>query len=170
MLTHSAGLPQAPPGVTVADLADWDGMCTRIAGLRPLWEPGTATGYHAVTFGYVLGEIVRRVTGRTDFQVLREDVAVPLDIADDLFFGLPAGESDRVARLSDGNWPAIVNARADDSLFFQAAPHAIQPSADLGNRPDYLATDVPSAGTMTATALARMYSALIGEVDGVRLI
>jgi CubicO group peptidase (beta-lactamase class C family) len=120
-----------PPASTVTVA-----MCTRIAGLRPLWEPGTATGYHAVTFGYVLGEIVRRVTGRPISQVLREHVAVPLDIADDLFFGVPAGESDRVARLSDGNWPAIVSARADDSLFFRAAPHAIHASADLGNRPE----------------------------------
>ena len=85
--------------VTVADLCDWDGMCARIADLPPLWEPGTATGYHALTFGYILGEVVRRVTGRSIAQVLCEEVAGPLGIADDLFFGVPTAQHDRVARL-----------------------------------------------------------------------
>ena len=75
VLTHSAGLPQAPPGLRAADLAGWDGMCARIAAVRPLWETGTVTGYHALTFGYILGEVVRRVTGRPIAQVLREEVA-----------------------------------------------------------------------------------------------
>jgi CubicO group peptidase (beta-lactamase class C family) len=170
VLTHSAGVPQAPGGITVADLGDWDDMCERIADLEPLWEPGTATGYHAVTFGYILGEVVRLVTGRPIAQVLREEVAGPLGVADELFFGVPAAEHGRVARLEDGNWPALLARRPDDSLFFRAAPHAIQAGAELGNRPDYLAADVPCAGTMTARALARMYAALIGPVGGVRLI
>jgi CubicO group peptidase (beta-lactamase class C family) len=170
VLTHSAGLPQAPPGLRAADLAGWDGMCARIAVLRPLWEPGTATGYHALTFGYILGEVVRRVTGRPIAQVLREEVAGRLGVAGDLFFGVPSGELHRVARLEDGNWSDLLAARPAGSLFFQAAPRAIQAGAELGNRPDYLTADVPCAGTMTARALARMYAALVGEVDGVRLI
>lgn len=61
VLTHTAGVPQTPPGVVLEDLADWDGMCARIADLRPLWRPGSATGWHALTFGFILGEVVRRV-------------------------------------------------------------------------------------------------------------
>ncbi|MEV0136745.1 serine hydrolase domain-containing protein [Dactylosporangium sp. NPDC050688] len=170
VLTHTAGVPQAPDGITVADLGDWNGMCARIADLPPLWESGTATGYHALTFGYILGEVVRRVTGRSAAQVLREDVAGPLGIADDVFFGVPAQQQHRVARLEDGNWVTAMARRPADSLFFVAAPPSIQPSAELGNRADYLAADVPCAGTMTAHAAARMYAALAGDVDGVRLI
>jgi CubicO group peptidase (beta-lactamase class C family) len=169
VLTHSAGVPQAPPGITPEKLGDWHAMCARIAALRPLWEPGTATGYHALTFGYILGEVVRRVASPIH-QVLREEIAGPLGLGHDLYFGVPAGQLARVATLEDGNWPAILASRPDDSLFFQAAPHAIQAGAELGNRPDYLILDVPCAGTMTARGLARMYAALVGEVDGVRLI
>ncbi len=170
VLTHSAGVPQAPPGITPDDLSDWDATCARIAELRPLWEPGTATGYHALTFGFILGEVVRRVTGRPIAQVLREEVTAPLGIARDLFFGVPAAELTRVARLENGNWTPATTARPPGSLFFQAAPWPVQATAELGNSPAYLVLDVPSAGTMTARALARMYAALIGEVDGVRLI
>ncbi|GAB2948086.1 serine hydrolase domain-containing protein [Micromonospora polyrhachis] len=170
VLTHTAGVPQAPQETTVGDLGDWDGMCTRIADLPLLWEPGTATGYHALTYGYILGEVVRRVTGRSVARVLCEHVTGPLGIADDLFFGVPAAQHDRVARLEDGNWVKTMARRPADSLFFKAAPHSIQPSAELGNRSDYLAVDLPCAGTMTAHAAARMYAALVGDVDGVRLI
>ncbi|GAB3141938.1 serine hydrolase domain-containing protein [Micromonospora sonneratiae] len=170
VLTHTAGVPQAPEGITVGDLGDWDGMCARIADLPVLWEPGTATGYHALTYGYILGEVVRRVTGRPIAQVLCEHVAGPLGIADDLFLGVPAEQHDRVARLEDGNWVATMARRPADSLFFTAAPHSIQPSAELGNRSDYLTVDLPCAGTMTAHAAARMYAALACDVDGVRLI
>jgi len=170
VLTHSAGVPQAPAGTTLADLADWEGTCARIADLEPLWEPGTATGYHALTFGYIIGEVVRRVTGSLISQVLREEVTGPLGIADEVFFGVPVTELGRVARLEDGNWSSVLASRPDDSLFFKAAPHSIQASAELGNRPDYLVIEFPCAGTMTAHGLARMYAALIGEVDGLRLI
>jgi CubicO group peptidase (beta-lactamase class C family) len=170
VLTHCAGVPQAPPRITPADLSDWDGMCARIATLPLLWEPGTATGYHALTFGYILGEVVRRVTGRRIADVLRDDVAAPLGIADELFFGVPAEHHDRIARTQDGNWTAALASRPADSLFFQAAPRSVQPSAALGNSPDYLRADVPCAGTMTAHAAARMYAALIGDVDGIRLV
>jgi CubicO group peptidase (beta-lactamase class C family) len=88
VLTHAAGVPQAPAGVTLADLADWDLMCARIADLEPLWEPGAETGYHALTYGYILGEVVRRVTGHPIARVLREEVTGPLGVADDLFFGV----------------------------------------------------------------------------------
>lgn len=170
MLTHSAGIPQAPAGLRVRDLGDWAAMCARIAELTPLWPPGAATGYHAVTYGYVLGEVVRRVTGRPISAVLRERVTGPLGIVDDLHFGVPSSDLDRVARLEDGNWSSALARRPDDSLFFAAAPRAVQAGAELGNRAEYLTVDVPCAGTMSARALARMYAALVTEVDGRRLI
>ncbi|MFF3671231.1 serine hydrolase domain-containing protein [Microtetraspora malaysiensis] len=170
VLTHTAGVPQAPAGTTPDDLRDWAGMCDRIADLTPLWEPGTATGYHALTFGYILGEIVRRVTGQPIAQVLREQVGAPLGIADEVFFGVPERLLGHVARLEEGNWSTVIDLRPADSPFFQAAPKTIQTSAELGNRTSYLTADVPCSGTMTAAGIARVFAALTGEVDGVRLI
>src|SRR6266511_4100731 len=83
---------------TTEDLCDWDRMCAVIADATPWWEPGTKTGYHAYTFGYVVGEIVRRTTGKPISQVLREEVAGPLGVADELYFGMPAAELGRLAR------------------------------------------------------------------------
>jgi hypothetical protein len=96
-------------------------------------------------------------------------VAEPLSVADSLF-GVPATSLPRVARLVDGNWPAALAARADDALCFRAATRAMQPTALFGNQPEYLTLDIPSPGAITAAAVARMYAALIGAVDGVRLI
>ncbi|MGI5226595.1 serine hydrolase domain-containing protein [Actinoallomurus sp. CA-142502] len=170
VLTHTAGVPLAPPGLTLGDLRDWDATCAGVADLRPLWAPGAVTAYHALTFGHIVGETVRRATGRTIAQVLREEVAAPLGVDGELFFGVPEEHLPRVARLEDGGWAGALAARPADSMFFQAAPAALQADAELGNRAEYLTADVPCAGTMTAQALARMFAALIGEVDGVRLI
>lgn len=145
-------------------------MCARIAELEPVWEPGTASGYHGVTFGVIVGEVVRRVTGRPISEVLAEDVADPLGVADGLYFGVPAPAFGRLARLEDSEWTRALAAQPEQSSFFATVPRSLLPSADLGNRPGYLAAEFPSAGTMTAVAIARMYAALIGEVDGVRLI
>jgi CubicO group peptidase (beta-lactamase class C family) len=90
VLTHTAGVPQAPAGIGLPELAEWDGMCGRIAALAPLWEPGAVTGYHALTFGYIPGEVVRRITGRPIAQVLREEVSEPLGIADESSSACPS--------------------------------------------------------------------------------
>ncbi|MEU6999325.1 serine hydrolase domain-containing protein [Nonomuraea sp. NPDC046570] len=170
-LTHSAGVPQLPADITAADLCDWDGMCALIAAQEPLWEPGTATGYHAWTFGWIVGEVVRRATGRTVSQVLREDVAAPIGVADSLFFGITEEAAPRVATLVEGNWRAMLSGIPAAWPFFRAMPNReVWTVAELGNRPDYLRADAPAGATMSARALARVYAALIGEVDGVRLI
>jgi CubicO group peptidase (beta-lactamase class C family) len=127
VLAHTAGVPQAPTGTTLAAPTDWEGMCARIADLPLVWEPGIATGYHALTFGYILGEVAHRITGRPIAQILAEDVAEPLSVADGLLYGVPATSLPRVALLVDGNWPAALAARADDSLFFRAAPAPCSP-------------------------------------------
>src|SRR6266540_3450848 len=170
-LTHSLGVPGVPADTTTEDLCDWDRMCAVIADAKPWWEPGTKTGYHAYTFGYIVGEIVRRVTGKPISQVLREDVAGPLGVADELYFGMPSSELGRLARLEDG--PGVTEMLAsmpDDSPMFRVGPKAVWPHAELGNRPDILMADIPAAGTMSARAVARLYAALLGEVDGVRLV
>jgi len=170
-LTHSVGVPGIPADTTAEDLCDWDLMCARIAGATPWWEPGTQTGYHAYTFGYIVGEIVRRATGKRISQVLREDVAGPLGVAGELYFGMPASELGRLARLEDAEGSAEMLASIpDDSPMLRAGPRATWPTAELGNRADILMADIPAGGKMSARAIARMYAALLGEVDGVRLL
>ncbi|MGV9303873.1 serine hydrolase domain-containing protein [Nonomuraea sp. NPDC003727] len=166
-LTHTVGVPAVPEGTTVEDLSDWDTMCRGIAGSVPWWEPGTKTGYHAHTFGWILGEVVRRATGRPVSQVLREEIAEPLGIADELFLGVPAAALGRVARLDDAPGNAAMLAAMGD---FPGTPRALMPGADYANRADVLTADIPAGGTFSARAIARMYAALLGEVDGVRLL
>ncbi|MBA2618814.1 MAG: beta-lactamase family protein [Rubrobacter sp.] len=170
-LTHTVGVPGIPADTTPEDLCDWDKMCEVVAAAEPWWEPGTRTAYHAYTFGYIVGEIVRRATGKPISQVLREEVAAPLGIADELYFGMPEFELGRLARLEDEEGSAeFLAAMPDDSPFLKWGPRATFPTADFGNRPDVLMADIPAGGKMSARALARMYAALMDEVDGVRLL
>jgi CubicO group peptidase (beta-lactamase class C family) len=171
VLTHTVGVPGIPAGTTPEDLCDWDKICEAIADAEPWWEPGTRTAYHAYPFGYIIGEIVRRATGKPISQVLREEVARPLGVADELFFGVPESELGRLARLEDAEGSAeMLAAMPDDAPYFKLGPRAVTPTAGFGNRTDILTADIPAGGKMSARALARMYAALLGEVDGVRLV
>ncbi|MEV0620444.1 serine hydrolase domain-containing protein [Nonomuraea sp. NPDC050404] len=171
VLSHTAGVPGVPLDTTPEDVCDWGRMTAALEEAELWWEPGTKVGYHAYTFGFLVGEIVRRVTGKPISQVLREEVAGPLGVADELYFGMPEREHARLARLEDapvdmsewGEMPA-------DLPMFKAGPMSLMPNADLGNRPDYLSADIPAGGKTSARAIARMYAALLGEVDGTRLI
>lgn len=171
-LTHAAGVPQVPAALTRAELCDWDTMCAIVAAQRPLWEPGTDSGYHGWTFGWILGETVRRVTGLTPSQALRTYVTEPLGISGELFFGLPASQLDRAARLEEGGWAAWLATLPPYAPFVRlVVPNReVWTTAELANREEYLRADLPACGTTTARAAARLYAALLGEVDGVRLL
>lgn len=97
LLSHSAGLPDFHAAITKDDLYDWNKVTALLAAQAPDWEPGTACGYHSITFGYLVGEVVRRVIGRSIGTVFREVFAEPL--AADFYIGLPASEDHRVAEL-----------------------------------------------------------------------
>jgi CubicO group peptidase (beta-lactamase class C family) len=175
VLDHTAGVPGIPLDTTIEDLCDWDRMCAAIADAEPWWEPGTKVGYHAYTFGYIVGEVVRRATGKPISQVLREEVAGPLGVADELWFGMPPAEHHRLARLEDEPGAAEMAAQMMASMpadlpMFKSAPMELFPNAEFGNRADTLAADIPAGGKTSARAIARMYAALLGEVDGVRLL
>ncbi|MFD0417961.1 serine hydrolase domain-containing protein [Streptomyces sp. NPDC127108] len=171
-LTHSIGIPQLPPGITPAELCDWDTMCALVADQEPLWEPGSDSGYHGWTFGWILGEPVRRITGLTPAQALRTFVTEPLGVADELYFGVPDAELPRIAPLVEGNWAAWLEDLPASVPFrrFVVPNRSVWTTADLANRRDHLLADIPAGGTTTARAAARLYAALLGEVDGVRLI
>jgi CubicO group peptidase (beta-lactamase class C family) len=97
LMSHSAGLPDFHEPVTTKDLYDWEKVTRLLAAQAPDWVPGTEPGYHSVTFGYLVGEVVRRVTGRSLGTVFRQEIAEPLGA--DFYIGLPACEDARVADL-----------------------------------------------------------------------
>lgn len=173
-MSHQAGLHAAPPADVILD---WDRAIDYIASGMPAWEPGTATGYHAITYAWVVGGIVQGATGRHIKDVLREEIAEPLGIADEFFVGIPDGVEDRLASLQTAPVPTPEEAAKSpmaqippDHDFFKAMPR------DMGinfNDMEVRKACIPSAnGHFTARALARMYGALAngGEIDGVRIV
>jgi CubicO group peptidase (beta-lactamase class C family) len=97
LMSHSSGLSGMREPLTTEDLYDWEKVTSLLAAQAPLWEPGTASGYHVTTFGYLIGEVVRRITGKTLGTVFREEIAEPLGA--DFHIGLPASEDARVAEI-----------------------------------------------------------------------
>jgi len=172
VLNHTAGVPGIPLTTTIEDLCDWDKMCTAIADAELWWEPGTKIGYHAYTFGYITGEIIRRVTGRPISEVLREEISGPLGIEKELYFGMPRSEYARLAVQEDAPMPPgfQMPEMPPDLPMFKAAPMSLMPNAAFGNRPDTLAADIPAGGKASARAIARMYAAMLGTVGGVRIL
>lgn len=157
VLTHSAGVPAMPRCIGPADLADWPRVCGAIAGAEPRWRPGTKTGYHAFTYGFLVGEVARRATGKPMRTLLREWVTTPLGLEGDLFFGVPPADLARLAHLEDAMPPAA-GAPPDDAVL---APWEMRPSAAMGNSHAILLADIPSVGTFTARGAAAMNAAVL---------
>ena len=97
LMSHSSGLSGWKEPLKAGDLYDWEKMTSLLAAQAPLWAPGTASGYHANTFGFLVGEVVRRITGKSLGTVFREEIAEPLGA--DFHIGLPASEDSRVAEI-----------------------------------------------------------------------
>jgi CubicO group peptidase (beta-lactamase class C family) len=165
-LSHQTGVPQTPVGYTPDWLADWDRMCRGIADLEPMFPIGQRTAYHSLNFGYINGEILRRVDGRTIAQFLQEEICKPLTI-NGVYLGVPDRELRRVAVLTDGP-PAP--AEYDARMVGEPAGSYV---AKVFNRRDVQQASIPgSGGVMSARGLARHYAMLAnwGELDGVRVI
>jgi CubicO group peptidase (beta-lactamase class C family) len=176
LFSHQAGLVSVDAPVRLADFCDWQTMVDALAAQEPYWQPGTAHGYHAWTYGWLVGEVLRRITGRTPGQILADEVAGPLGI--DFWVGLPAEQLDRVARLFPAP-PPPPGAAPDRLAATLMDPNGLAykaffiPNGMLGvlNEPALWRAEVPGAnGMASARALARMYAACLGEVDGVRLL
>jgi len=183
VLNHRAGLPLLDRPITPKDALDPRRGPEAVAAQAPVWEPGTDHGYHALTYGWMLDELVRRVTGQGTGEWIAAEIAGPLGL--DLWLGLPqaeeeAGRTGRVGRIDDPE-PApgpglrvrpkrsVTEAYDDPDSLTRRAFAAITPFPDQ-NDPAYRAAALPATnGIATADALARCYAALIGEVDGIRL-
>ncbi|MFJ9811537.1 serine hydrolase domain-containing protein [Streptomyces sp. NPDC101158] len=178
LLAHRAGVPVLDRPLTLAEAADLPTATAAIAAQTPVWEPGTAHGYHAHTYSWLLSGLVQRVTGRTIGRWVAEEIARPLGL--DLWIGLPGEEAHRVGRLgpveeaepADSGMlrlrpkPAVTAAYQDPESLTRRAFAVIEPKPDE-NDPVYRAAELPgSAGVATARALARFYAATLGAVDG----
>jgi CubicO group peptidase (beta-lactamase class C family) len=177
-LTHRAGLAAVDGELTLEEVLAWHPVCAAIAAQKPNWPPGSAHGYHVRSYGWILGEVVRRATGKTLGRVFRDEMGEPLGL--DFWIGLPAEQESRVARLYPAPEPGDPQALAlrerflgPDTLLGRAlsGPSNLFSYGEMWNRPALHAAEMPSSnGIGSARALARLYAALIGEVDGVRLL
>lgn len=159
-LSHAAGLPQMPNDITVEDLGDWDLVCSRLADLTPLWPPGSRIEYHPITYGWLIGEVACRATGKTFKQLLREEVTDPLGL-DNLFIGIPVDASKPVATLEDDLEliPPPVTAPPNTP---ETVPTRFGPLSSLMNRRDAQEACMPAtSGLFTALSQARHYAALL---------
>lgn len=169
VLMHQAGVPGLPRDLTTEQLCDWDYMCALVADATPWWPPGTAFGYHAQTFGFLLGETLQRTTGASLGTLLKETLTAPLAIADELHFAVPEVLLDRVARQVAPSGPPPPGP-AQGGPLARALPPGVAPDAAFANRRDVLTAQIPSFGTMSARAAARVYAALLGHVPGTCLL
>jgi len=164
VLSHQEGLSGFPEPMDPALWFDWDAICAKLAAMAPLWPPGTASGYHPITFGYLTGEIFHRIDGRKMDAALREDLAEPFGL--DLWIGVPDSEFGRVAELQRPNALPDFGHHNEATRAAFLTPWA-QPSGKDAAALRRLA--LPSAtGQATALALARLMGALAndGWLDG----
>lgn len=171
VMSHSAGLSSFdPPLADPKELYDWDAICERLARQAPWWEPGTASGYHVVTQGYIQGEIVRRVTGRSIGTFFREEIAGPLGA--DFHIGLAPEHDARVGELVPPDAEPEVPAPDPESVAGRTFSGAELTGLEPRTR-EWRAAEIPSAGGIgNARSVARIHSALAcgGTVDGVHIM
>lgn len=181
LLSHQAGLAALRDPLPEGGLNDWDLVCDLLAAQEPFWEPGTRHGYHGLTFGHPIGELVRRITGRSLGTFFHEEVAGPLGL--DFWIGLPAELDDRVAPNIAADMPASPDelprmmqaafagpASLSGLLLFNNGGLMLPGAIDTR---EVRAAEIPAVnGISCARGLAGMYRplALGGAVDGVRLV
>lgn len=171
-LTHRIGIPQMPLGVTPELMADWDWMVKGVAALEPLFPVGERTAYQCLTFGWIIGEIVRRTDPkkRSFRDFVLEEIAAPLKLSD-LWIGLPEGVEHRIARLTNAN--AGDPPPPGTTLFAASIPPAVALIPEVFERPEIRRACIPGVGGIfNARSEARFFAMLAqgGELDGVRLL
>ncbi|MGW1624524.1 serine hydrolase domain-containing protein, partial [Streptomyces sp. NPDC002172] len=174
LLSHRAGLSGLREPHSLQDLYDWELTTARLAATEPWWEPGTTSGYHALTYGFLVGEVVRRVSGLRPGAFLEREMTGPLGI--DFTVGLPEKQAGRAAELVH---PRVVSDSEQAAIFSQLAPAAVaalanpRVGASAANTPEWRAAEIPAAnGHGTARAVAALYGVFAGrgEYDGLRVL
>jgi len=169
LMSHSSGLSGWREPISREDLYDWEKATALLAAQAPFWEPGTASGYHAMTFGYLVGEVVRRITGRSLGTVFREEIAEPLGA--DFHIGLPTSEDVRVADLIP---PADIPFSGADQTELQANM-ANNPELDVAvtSTRAWRGAEIPAVGgTGNARSVAQIHAILAngGVANGKRFL
>jgi CubicO group peptidase (beta-lactamase class C family) len=176
LFSHRAGLAAIDVPLNIEDVYAWDPVVAALAAQRPNWEPGTAHGYHAGTYGWLAGEVIQRASGMSVGKFVDERMSRPLGL--DLWIGLPGELNGRVAQLISAP-PRPAGAPADPFMARLSDPHSLMFRAftnphipdEAIRTPAFRAAEVPALnGISNARSLSRMYAACIGEVDGVRLL
>jgi CubicO group peptidase (beta-lactamase class C family) len=192
LLSHQAGLPVVDGPLTFEEACAWEPVIRALEAQAPEWEPGTEHLYHANTFGFLVGEIVRRVSGRSLGRFFADEVAAPLGLSS--WIGLPPEQAERVARITYAPFAVeeltagLIEATGLDAdtvtAWIQAlyAPGSVaaragelggafDPTSDFVNDYAFLAAEFPASNMVAdARSVARMYAATVSEVDGVRLL
>ena len=178
LLCHQVGLPVLDKPLAIEEYLAWEPPIKALAAQSPVWEPGTTHGYHAMTYGWLVGEVVRRISGRSLGTFFADEVASPLSL--DFWIGLPASEESRVSPMIEidledpeiepqGERAREMLAAATDTKSYLTREQTTTP-LDMHAR-EFRAAELPAGNGITdARSLARMYASLIGDgVDGVRL-
>ncbi|HEY6471457.1 MAG TPA: serine hydrolase domain-containing protein [Acidimicrobiales bacterium] len=176
LLCHQAAVPAVDRRLSPEELQAWTPIINALAEQTPFWEPGTAHGYHALSYGYLVGEVVRRITGRSLGTFFADEVAGPLGL--EFFIGLPEEYEDRVSPIVGANFEGA--GTGDSSSSSSGAPEGyastlVARSLNLGgairdrdwmNQRAWHAAEMPGGNGITnAASLSRLYAALIGPVD-----
>ena len=159
-----------PTGIGHAELCDWDAICSAVADLRPVSPPGTIMTYHAATFGWILGETARRVTGRSFQELLDQEFKRPLGLTD-MYVGIPEAVEERVATVYEVFAPGAEPPPPDDPVQ-RDIPGWMLPLGSLMNRPDARRACMPAVnGIMNSRSIALFYAGLLpGGMGGRELL
>jgi CubicO group peptidase (beta-lactamase class C family) len=178
LLSHQAGLPAIKDLLPAGALFDWQMVTDALARQEPWWEPGTNHGYHAMTYGFLVGEVIRRVSGKTVGAYFQDEIATPLGI--EYYIGTPAELDVRIAEMipapleTGRDTPlskAMMNPLSISFKAFGLTPDIM--NHNLGNSSEWRRAEIPAGnGHGNARAIARVYGALArgGEIDGYRLL
>jgi CubicO group peptidase (beta-lactamase class C family) len=171
IMSHKSGLAGLTVPLSLQDYYDWDKITGLLAAQEPLWEPGTASGYHAITFGFLVGEVIRRISGQSPGRFFASEIAGPLGA--DFHIGLPESELSRCSemqgvRISENEQAAIAQAYANAHPAAMAALLNPSLTGDEANEADWRMAELPAAnGHGTAQALVTVFGTL---VDGSNLL
>lgn len=174
LFSHTSGLPGFEEKIPAEALYDWDRIINLLAAQKPWWKPGTKSGYHSLTHGYLLGELIRRITGKTVGTFFREEVAKPLNA--DFHIGLPKEFDSRVGELIPPEMPDLEKIGEQFNLDVTLAIKTLSNpplTAELSKTRAWRGAEIPAAnGHGNARSIARILSALAcgGEIDGIRLL
>jgi CubicO group peptidase (beta-lactamase class C family) len=179
LLNHRAGLPAIRRRILDEAIYDWAAMTSALAAEEPWWTPGTKHGYHAITFGFLIGEVLRRVTGKTLGTYFHDEIAAPLGL--DCHIGLDAKDDARCGQMIQS--PRPPEGQVNIFKYAQDNPESVTAKAFLNpagamklgavNSRTWRGAEIPAAnGHGTARALARLYGALAcgGALDGVQVL